>query len=373
MDLTLRLNRQVRLRIFLGLLISLISPVLAGKPETKLYCQYKDAFKQNACMTEHAVQGINHSLSDNLSKDDLDIYRALEAMNLVQTLAGSGRYNYLASTSQGALALSMNEQSQMLKRGYGICGNHQAMFLEIMKLLKVDARPVDFYYIDDQERPCSHAAAEVKIANKWRYVDITWGSIWVKEKNNLSSLLSLEEVLNHEGQVMSGINSWYLHFKYTRFVYDPLEYLQSKHLQILRNKGGLLMVPLINNQVKLDGLPRYIGANSLVTPPLRMKFENLPYPMEAIVDIQRQGGLCKTSFLKTSSGVYPVQIGKTLIKIRPESELAITKANEICYGVIRNIELIPDRDTKIAEAPVEYATLKFIAYLNQRIYGKTMG
>lgn len=370
---TLRLDRQVRLGIFLGLLISVVSPVLAGKLETNLYCQYKDAFKQNACMTEHAVQGINHSLGDNLSKDDLDIYRALEAMNLVQTLAGSGRYNYLASTSQGALALPMNEQSQMLKRGYGICGNHQAMFLEIMKLLNVEARSVDFYYIDAQEHPCSHAAAEVKIANKWRYVDITWGSIWVKEKNNLSSLLSLEEVLNHEGQVMSGINSWYLHFKYPRFVSDPLEYLQSKRLQILRNKGGLLIVPLVNNQVKLDGLPKYIGANSLTAQPLRMKFDNLPYPMEAIVDIQGWGELCLQSFIKTSSGVYPVQLGKTLIKIEPDSELGITKADEVCYAVIRDIELIPDRDAKIAQAPVEYAMLKFIAYLNQRIYGKGMG
>ncbi|MDX1837990.1 transglutaminase domain-containing protein [Legionella taurinensis] len=356
---------------FLGFCISVFNPVFANElSETRLFCQYKDAFKQHACLIEHAVQGINYSLNNTLSRNEMDIYRALEAMNLIQNIAGSGRYNYLTLTSEKSVALSMNEQSLMLKRGYGICGNHQVMFLQIMELLKVKARPVDFYYTDINGQSCNHAAAEVKIGKKWRYFDITWGSIWVKEKNNLSTLLSLEDVLDKKGKRMSGLNSWYLHFTYPRLVGDPLEYLTAKPLQILRNKGGLLTVPVVNNQAAFDGLPKYIGKTSSSSP-LSMKFKDIPHSMEAIIDVQGKGGLCTKSAIETASGHYAIQLGKSLIQVAPGSELAIKGDDAYCYAVINNVEFIPDRDSYLQAKPLSYAALKLMAYVNDYAYKPT--
>lgn len=358
--------------IVIGLLTPL-TPVAASDKlsEAALYCQYQDPFKQYACMTEHAVQGINYTLGKALSKNDLDIYRAVEAMSLVQNVASSGRYNYLAQRHPTTLALPMDKQSRMLKRAYGLCGNHQAMFLEIMQLLQVKARPVDFYYVDDAGQPCSHAAVEVKIGKKWRYFDITWASIWVRERDNLSSLLSLEEVRRQQGIRLSGLNSWYLHFKYPHRLSDPLQYLTASSLQILKNKGGLLVVPVRNNEINLSQLPRYVGRISPTSTPLRMALASIPYPMDAIIDVQGVGGLCTRSFLSTSVGRYPVRQGKMLIRVRPGSTLAIQGKDDICYAVIKTLALISDHDTRLRQAPVEYATLQAMTYVNAYLYRQT--
>lgn len=233
---TSNLARGIKYIVIVIILISGMHIVSAREFKAKPFCEYRNVFKHSACMVEHSVQGINYSMANTLSKDDLDIFRTLEVMSVVQNIASSGRYAYLAKTKSQMLSIS--NPSLMFKRGYGICGNHQDMFLAIMKLLKIPTRSVDFYYISSNGVKSSHAAVEVKIANKWRYLDITNGSIWLKESNNLSSLLSLEEVIHQTGHRLTNINTWYLHYQYPKNVVNPLEYLQGKNLQIIRSKGG---------------------------------------------------------------------------------------------------------------------------------------
>ncbi|QRN03386.1 hypothetical protein GH742_05625 [Legionella sp. MW5194] len=353
----------IKVTLLLGMLIIVVHSASVGVFDVNQYCEYKDIFKYSACMAEHSVQGINYSMANTLSKDDLNIYRALEVMNLVQNMASPGRYAYLAKKNSNQ-RLSIVKPSLMLKRGYGICGNHQEMFLAIMKLLKIPSRSIDFYYASNNGKKFSHAAVEVKIANKWRYFDVTNGSIWLKESNNLSSILSIEEIIKRKAHVLTNLNPWYLHFKYPNSTIDPLSYLRGKSLQIVRNKGGLLIVPVDNNQANFDGLFRYIGINDPEHPPLRIKLDKVTRIMYAVINVAGIGGQCMHSVLKTSSGVYPIQVGKTLIKLLPNSDLAIKGDDKLCYIVIQSIELVPDEEAQLAKSPIEYGVLKFMAHLN---------
>ncbi|WP_058532174.1 transglutaminase domain-containing protein [Legionella rubrilucens] len=349
--------------ILFGMLITVVHSAWVEEFDVNQYCEYKDIFKYSACMAEHSVQGINYSMANSLSTDDLNIYRALEVMNHVQNMASPGRYAYFAKKSS-MQTLSIVKPSMMLKRGYGICGNHQEMFLAIMKLFKIPSRPIDFYFVGSNGMKSSHAAVEVKIANKWRYFDISNGSIWLKESNNLSSILSIEEVIKRKAHVLSNINPWYLHFKYPKSTFNPLDYLHGKSLQIVRNKGGLLIVPVDHNQANFDGLFNYIGINDPEHPALRIKLDKVTRAMDAVINIEGIGGQCTHSVLKTSSDAYPIQVGKTLIKLLPNSELAIKGDDKLCYIVIQSIELVPDEDAQLAKSPVEYGVLKFMAHLN---------
>ena len=160
---------------------------------TNPYCEdIKDPIDKFACWTEQAVEGIKLS-STSLSQREVSVFKAIEAMNLVQNTAGAGRYSFLKH-QKGFVKTTMDEQSSLLTKGIGICGHHQHLFVEILKRAGVDARPVDFYYTDKSGKRGGHAAAEVKIGEKWIYFDITWGSFWVIKNNDLSTLMPLDEV-----------------------------------------------------------------------------------------------------------------------------------------------------------------------------------
>lgn len=120
----------------------------------------------------------------------------------------------------------------------------------------------------------------------------------------------------------------------------------------------------MNNRANFDGLFRYIGVNDPENPPLRIKLDKLTHTMYAIIDVEGIGGQCLHSVIKTSSGIYSIHLGKTLIKLAPDSELMINGNDKLCYTVIRSIELIPDEYVLFANSPIEYGALKIMAHLN---------
>ena len=294
-----------------------------------------DEITRYACLVNQAAQGSATQFTQ--ADDNLDVVKAIETMNLVQNIASSGRYSFLQH-DKNFHRPDMPEQQLCLTNGFGICGNHQHLFIAILKKAGVQARPVDFYYYSNGKR-ANHAAAEVKIGKQWVYFDVTWGSFWIKDAEHLFSLLSLEDILQHKGLQITGTNTWYLTRKY---FYDQMKepgvfsYLTQKELQILKDKGGELLIGFDDGKVNFASLPNYIGAAN--GEPLNMKFSKQTPTTEATLKISGIGGACKKSNLKINQNLYPVKIGETKIKIAPNAIMSIA-GNHTCYAVIEELTL----------------------------------
>ena len=308
---------------------------------TNPYCEdIKDPIDKFACWTEQAVEGIKlRSIklsSISLSQREVSAFKAIEAMNLVQNTAGAGRHHFFKA-QKGYVQPTMDEQSSLLTKGIGICGNHQHLFVEILKRAGVDARPVDFYYTDKSGKRQSHAAAEVKIGEKWIYFDITWGSFWVIKNNDLSTLMPLDEVLKGGGTRIGGNNSWYL--LYEKEGINSFEYFEANDLQILRNKGGDLLVGINNGAANFSHIPNYVGKTE-ENFPLSMTLTGSFEPSAAVLDIAGVGGGCEASRILVGEDSYPVVTGETQIRIVPNSIIEVEGQDAICYAVISSLRLV---------------------------------
>lgn len=347
------------LKIILILIFIIIglSSFFIYKPQQKdlnaiaLYCLQSDAIAKTACMTKHAIYpilGVNNEINsinelNAMDTDKAKIYMAIEAMNLIQNNAGSGRYSYIHSVQKDAFKkLSLTEQSKMLERGYGICGNHQLMYMEVMKQLGIDARFIDFYFKNSQGKTNNHAAIEVKLKDKWAYFDVTWGSFWLEKNGDLSTILSIEEVLAGKGTRVSGTNTWYLYAQsLTRGNSDvnPLLYLQGKNLQILRGKGGQLAIDIKDGKADFTDIPKHFGKRTIYSE-LKIKFNNIPSPKAAIVKIGAAAGSCKNSVIQINNTAFPVIKSQIATTLSSKTIISIEGSDDDCYAVISKVELV---------------------------------
>ncbi|WP_338880505.1 transglutaminase domain-containing protein [Achromobacter veterisilvae] len=216
-----------------------------------------------ACYTEHAADGallVSGGPGGQSATGQREIFMVLEAMNLVQDTASSARYAwYQHQLGVKFVPPNSTEQEVCLESGFGICGNHQLVFLDLMEKVGIPARPVNFWYTDRKlNKRANHAAVEVHIAGKWRYVDVTWGTIWLRQKRDPLSALTVEEVLKGEGQRLTGAtNTWYLVQRQHNV--DPFSYLQASDVQMTRS-GGMLKLSLSDQPETFNGLPNYVGS-----------------------------------------------------------------------------------------------------------------
>lgn len=326
--------------------------------DQNIYCEGLSAIEKYACLTEHAAKGIELAFPLNgviLKPYEVSVFKAIEAMNLVQNIAGSGRYAYLKHSQTYFVPPpsvfkpptgkfeppSMDNQDICLTNGFGICGNHQFLFIAILKLIGVEARAVDFYYSVKGQRK-NHAAAEVKINNTWRYFDITWGSYWLNNPSDLLSVESLEDILNGQGKQMINNNSWYVaatHNLSLQGLPNVFSYLNASDLQILRDKGGVLLISFNNGIADFSNQPNYFGKTREYTP-LKIKLSGNAPSGDAIMDISGFGGDCKQSCMKVGSRCYPVINGKSRVYISPNSVIEIEGKDSICYAVIGSLKVI---------------------------------
>ena len=326
---------------------------------TNIYCEFEDPIERFACMADHAAKGIKSFLDwTALSRDEIAAFKAIEAMNLVQIIAGSGRYAYLQSTQRDFSVSSMSQQADLLNKGYGICANHQYLFIEILRRIGLEARPVDFFYLTEKGERKNHAAAEVKINNKWIYFDVTWGSFWLGTANDLSTLMSLEDIRQGKGIRVGGNgNSWYLyctHKSRHSELRDPFNYLYAKNLHILRNKGGVITIIFKYGVFDFTDIPNYFG-KSEGNDPLKIRLEGDFKPSEAVLEISGVGGVCKESVIRIGSNTYPVVAGKTKILVEPNSMLEVEGRDEICYAVISNLKLIHNAKPKVSQIQKDFS------------------
>lgn len=293
-----------------------------------------------ACYAEHAADGVllmNDGAGHPRIAGQREIFMVLEAMNLVQDTASSARYAwYQHQLGVKFVPPNSTEQEVCLDGGFGICGNHQLVFLDLMSKVGVPARPVNFWYTDKglNER-ANHAAVEVEIAGKWRYVDVTWGTIWLRAKHDPLSALTLEEVLKGEGKRLTGAtNTWYLVQRQNQI--DPFSYLQASDVQVTRS-GGTLKLQLSDQPEMFNGLPNYVGS-----PPDN---DALSYTVRS----RKPGGQLEIAVSGTSTcGNSKLMVGDQAFDIspntvidaafdKPELKVQVVGSDEACYVVLTSM------------------------------------
>ena len=339
---TLYMNKK---NLYLALCFLISSASLAGTHySNNPYCiKFKDPIDTYACLAEHAVEGIRLSYSSSgivLKSSDIATLKAIEAMNFIQTIVSLGRYSYLSQTKSGFKPPSMQNQAICLTNGFGLCGNHQYLFIALLKRIGVMARPVDFYFTLNGIRQ-THAAAEVKIGNKWVYFDISWGSYWIQKSSELLHLISIEEILAGNGIRMTENNSWYIAMEQslmTNKLPSIFNYLKAQDLQILKNKGGLLTIPVRYNQASFSDRPNYFGKTQ-GNAPLKIKLTGNIKPCNAILEISGIGGDCRQSSIKIGTKHYPILNGKNKISISADTVIEIEGKDSICYAVIKKLSI----------------------------------
>lgn len=312
----------------------------AADGDGSLFCTQEDLLDRFACFAEHAADGamlMNDGAGLPSVEGQRELFMVLEAMNLVQDMASSARYAwYQHKLGVKFVPPDSAEQELCLEGGFGICGNHQLVFLDLMSKVGVPARPVNFWYTEKGlNTRANHAAVEVEIAGKWRYVDVTWGTIWVRAKEDPLSVLSLEEVLKGEGKRLTGAtNTWYLVQRQHRI--DPFLYLQASDVQVTRS-GGTLKLQLSGQPETFNGLPNYVGS-----PPGK---DALSYSLRS----RKIGGQLEIAVAGTSScGNSKLMVGDQAFDIspnsvigaaldKPELKLQVVGSDDACYLVLTSI------------------------------------
>ena len=148
------------------------------------------AQEQATPATDTAVESIRQQmelLGGSLPGLSREYVCALATMNHVQSELSSLRYAVL-SKAQKPVPKTVEECFQLQA---GICGNHIAAFLEIAGRLEVRARPVEFYlHGETPQENHNHICVEVFYRDKWRFLDVTWGTLYRRPGGAVDELVS---------------------------------------------------------------------------------------------------------------------------------------------------------------------------------------
>lgn len=317
-----------------ALLSNSVTSEQARAPELT-FCNFPDTMERYACLSEAAARGA--SAPDFTF---LPAYKALAVMQTVRAVANSARYSFWSQEVNFQVPDSQM-QHVCLDEGFGICGNHMLLFVDLMERLGVPARTVEMYYVDPETGGrVSHAAAEFEFDGKWRYVDITWGSIWLIDRK-LEAWLGLDDVLAGRGQrKTSSLDPWYFS---RSTLFQPFSYIEAKP-DVVRGGVGSVSVPF--NDVSgflvadLANVPKYFGDNRSDGRQDKLELRLPAAGTQVAVTIGGVGGLCTRSRVAFEGQTAPVSKGVVTFDSSGGGTLAIQGDEDVCYAVVTDIRFI---------------------------------
>jgi hypothetical protein len=186
----------------------------------------------------------------------------LSAMNYVQSHLSPYVYGYLAKTNPQKIP---SQTGNALVAGAGICGNQVQAFIDLLRILGLKTRPVEFYYKNSNGNRLSHIAAEVFFNNKWNYIDVTFGTFFRKKNTEYHNLLSINEILKLDDWRNYAItNQANLIFQvHSQAEATNLDYLTVKEKDIVLNGRGTIRPDSITRngvtQYFLKDVPLHFG------------------------------------------------------------------------------------------------------------------
>jgi hypothetical protein len=194
-----------------------------------------------------------------------EFFSALATTNFVQARISSLNHSIL-NIEKKNLPSSVE---QCLEKRAGLCGNHVAAFLEISKRLKLRARPVEFYFRGDKpQKNHSHICVEVFYRGHWRLFDITWGTYFPipgSRHDDLADVTRLRsDRRSRDWAVTNQSDLWYR--QWITAGLDPLEYLDTPRVDILRGRRGTIRLRVTAREGDREifrpiNQPNYVGRN----------------------------------------------------------------------------------------------------------------
>jgi hypothetical protein len=331
-----------------------------------LVCPLASAAAQDTPATDRIVQQVRlqaEQLGGARPGLSAEHVLAVAIMNQVQSRVSSLNYSLLSKQGK-PLPTNVEECLQMEA---GICGNHIATFLEIARRLKLRCRPVEFYV--HGEKPAqnhSHICVEVFYRDKWRLLDVTWGTYYRLPDGPRDELASIDEIRASKRSrgwaVTNETDLWYQQWKASGL--DPIEYIDFANVDILRGRAGAIrLVPIKSDKgQKYQPIhqPGYVGRNvkskdygpvSLellkVEPAARsleIKVAGLAGAGRLVITAGEGGSQAVISFAQLAagttsrvdlSGLSLVENGSLMIRVLPETD------GGIGYVVYSQIILLP--------------------------------
>jgi hypothetical protein len=195
----------------------------------------------------------------------------LDVMNAVEERLSTANYSYLA-THRRPLPTNLKDA---FESGCGLCGNHVAAFLHLVRNLGFDARSVQIYTRMANGALLSHIMAEVRLGDKYRLVDVTHAALYTSRevagpRFAVDDLLSLEEARalgpDRTRTWENGLDGWKYAVGQHAELYDLNYFLRSMTPADSLIVGGRGIVrPLQSTATGLiltyvpDGIPNYLG------------------------------------------------------------------------------------------------------------------
>jgi len=306
------------------------------------YCDLDDPIEEIACMAWDSAVGKDRA---QVNPTDLKINLVMNAAILIQNIASASR-NGLYVSYLRAIAPFNSEKSELcIIQKHGVCGNHQHLLQRVLEYVGIPSRYIGIYFVDSKFGRSNHAANEVLIDGKWRFIDTTWASMWFLDKNSLSSAVSFQELIESKQQftrITNEMDIWF-RFQYERNI-DPFSYLnQENHLAIVKNEEGVLNLNL-NDKLGFQHVPNYIGTNSGKNSGISMKWDtpqfngniNLSLVVSSVGGCLSQGA----TLLDDTGNEYPLTQGENQITIPNGATFNVKREpDEICYIVLSDISL----------------------------------
>ena len=308
------------------------------------YCDLEDPIEEIACMAWDAALGAAYQYKMVEAEQHFQIFFAIELAQIIQKIAQSPRNWLYVKRLKIAPFLNNQDTDICLIQKYGICGNHQDIFHKAMAFSNIKTRHVGFYFLDGDGNKNSHAASEFLINNKWRFIDITWSSIWMSKPNQLSSMLSIDEIRKGLGfRISNELDLW---FQTVSKDIDKFAYTHRPLTGMIRGNTGAVVIDL-DDERPLEHLPNYVGSNvkhengttHIWTSPQSQ--QNAKIPIKLVV--AGVGGCSSNGpiLLDDAGNEYPLQQGSNHITVPNGGSFNVKRdQNEICYIVFSDIALL---------------------------------
>jgi hypothetical protein len=186
--------RRLGVLTLIGILaVAMMTP---GVPTVRPLDSASDPVTDAAVHILREVAYLEHRVADTtlLAREYL---LAVSAMNYVVGRVTAPAYGYRRDISREALPEGGPPDviaRRALSMQAGICGHAAHTMMAILSRVGVRSRQVQMYYSTPRARQNGHVAVEVYYDDGWRYLDPTWGSMYVQPGAAPTALLSAHAI-----------------------------------------------------------------------------------------------------------------------------------------------------------------------------------
>ena len=305
------------------------------------YCDLEDPIEEIACMAWDAALGRHRA---NYNKIEFEVSLVMSAVGIIQTIASSPR-NGLYVKHMGAISPFNIEQSNLcVIQKHGICGNHQDLLRRVLEFVDIPSRYIGIYYTTERFGRLNHAASEVYIGDHWRYFDVTWSTIWLSEPGDLTSLVSIQDLVrqpNKYTRLSNELDIWF-QYQYAEDI-NPFGYLDpTGHLAVIKDQEGTLN---FDPNEGFQHIPNYVGTNDGKNTGVTMRWTvpDRGQTLNLRLDVAGVGG-CSSGgpiILDDAGNEYPLSVGTNLVTVPNGGSFNVKREQEeICYIVFNGIAVL---------------------------------